>query len=121
MNVRKSSPETSCPHRSVMISAIDSSVNFAMPQSVWWITRNSRVPSSQLEISNDRTASSVALPPGLRIQFALHMWIADGEPEASRRGEPRVDARQHGDVASGWDLEITLVERLREPLARLQY
>src|SRR5512132_1546520 len=56
-----------------MISATASSVNFDMPQSVWWITRNSRVPSSQLEISNDRTASSVALPPALRITCASPM------------------------------------------------
>src|SRR4029453_6115318 len=48
------------PDRSAMISATASSVNLPMPQSVLWITRNSRVPSSQLEISNDRTASSVA-------------------------------------------------------------
>src|SRR5215204_1302353 len=56
-----------------MISAIASSVNFSMPQSVWWITRNSRVRSSQLEISKDRTASSVALPPALRITWASPM------------------------------------------------
>jgi hypothetical protein len=42
----------------------------SMPQSVWWMTTNSRVPSSQLEIMSDRSASSVARPPALRTTCA---------------------------------------------------
>ncbi len=45
-------------------------MNFVIPESVWWITSNSRVPSSQLLINSERIASSVTLPPALRITWA---------------------------------------------------
>jgi hypothetical protein len=47
-----------------------SSVKVSMPQSVWWITNHSRVPSSLCEITSERIASSLARPPALRITCA---------------------------------------------------
>ena len=42
----------------------------SMPQSVWWMTNHSLVPSSLYEITRERIASSDALPPALRITCA---------------------------------------------------
>ena len=47
-----------------------SSSNSSMPQSVWWTTNHSRVPSSLWEITSERSASSLARPPALRITCA---------------------------------------------------
>jgi hypothetical protein len=47
-----------------------SSVNLSMPQSVWWMTNHSAVPSSLGEMTSDRTASPLARPPALRITWA---------------------------------------------------
>jgi hypothetical protein len=41
-----------------------------MPQSLWWITATSRVPSSRCETTSDRITSSVTAPPALRITCA---------------------------------------------------
>ena len=41
-----------------------------MPQSVWWMTANSFVPSRRDEITSERSASSEARPPALRIMWA---------------------------------------------------
>ena len=43
-----------------------SSVSFCMPQSVWWISITSRVPSLRWEIASERITSSVMTPPALR-------------------------------------------------------
>ena len=43
-----------------------SSVSFCMPQSVWWISITSRVPSRRWEIASERITSSVITPPALR-------------------------------------------------------
>jgi hypothetical protein len=37
-----------------------------MPQSVWWISTISSVPSSRCEIASERISSSVTTPPALR-------------------------------------------------------
>src|SRR5215472_10675386 len=49
---------------------ISSFVNSSIPQSVWWMTNHSRVPSSLYEITSDRMASSLARPPAFRITWA---------------------------------------------------
>ncbi len=49
---------------------ITSSVKSSMPQSVWWTTNHSSVPSSLWEITSERMASSLARPPALRITWA---------------------------------------------------
>jgi len=47
-----------------------SSVVFCMPQSVWWTSMISRVPSSRWLIASDRTTSSVTTPPAFLITCA---------------------------------------------------
>ena len=47
-----------------------SSVNVSMPQSVWWMSTISRVPSRRCEIASERISSSVTTPPALRITCA---------------------------------------------------
>ena len=47
-----------------------SSVSFCMPQSVWWISMTSRVPSLRWEIASERITSSVMTPPALRRMWA---------------------------------------------------
>src|SRR5215472_17049502 len=49
---------------------MSSLVNSSIPQSVWWMTNHSRVPRSLYEITNDRMASSLALPPAFLITWA---------------------------------------------------
>ena len=44
-----------------------SSVNVSIPQSVWWISTISFVPSSRWLIASERISSSVTTPPALRI------------------------------------------------------
>ena len=43
-----------------------SSVSVCMPQSVWWISITSRVPSRRWETASERITSSVMTPPALR-------------------------------------------------------
>ncbi len=47
-----------------------SSVNVSMPQSVWWISMISLVPSNRWLMASDRISSSVMTPPALRITWA---------------------------------------------------
>jgi hypothetical protein len=47
-----------------------SSVIFCMPQSVWWMTITSRVPSRRWDTASERITSSVITPPALRRTWA---------------------------------------------------
>ena len=38
-------------------------VKNSIPQSVWWMTNHSAVPSSLYEMTSERIASSLARPP----------------------------------------------------------
>ena len=65
-----------------------SSVIFSMPQSVWWISITSRVPSLRCEIASERITSSVIDAAGV----AQHVRLAVAEPERGEDVEPRVHA-----------------------------
>ena len=54
------------PGRLLSSARKPSSVIFCMPQSVWWISITSRVPSRRWEIASERITSSVMTPPALR-------------------------------------------------------
>ena len=45
-------------------------VKNSIPQSVWWMTNHSAVPSSLYEMTSERIASSLARPPALRMTWA---------------------------------------------------
>ena len=51
-----------------------SSVKNSIPQSVWWMTNHSAVPSSLYEMTSERIASSLARPPA----FADDVGVALG-------------------------------------------
>ncbi len=42
------------------------SSKYSIPQSVWWTTNHSSVPSSLCDTTSERIASSVARPPAFR-------------------------------------------------------
>src|SRR6185437_13962519 len=70
LNVSKSMCVASVPVSSCSFAWRSSFVNVSMPHSVWWMTANSVVPSSRDEITSERSASSEARPPALRIMWA---------------------------------------------------
>ena len=64
------SMSTSRPVSAFSLSRRSSFVKVSIPQSVWWITSTSRVPSSFCEMIRDRRALSSARPPAFRITCA---------------------------------------------------
>ena len=48
----------------------NASLKVNMPQSVWWMSMISRVPSRRCEMVRDRIASSVTTPPAFRMTWA---------------------------------------------------
>ena len=56
-----------------LMSRLKSSSVNAMPQSVWWIRDDPRVPSSRWLDGQERISSSVTTPPALRMTCAHHL------------------------------------------------
>jgi hypothetical protein len=65
------------PVSAAIWSFTSSSRKVSMPQSVWWTSMISVVPSSRCEMASDRMTSSLMTPPALRMTWA--------SPEASPR------------------------------------
>jgi len=87
-----------------------------MPQSVWWITAYSLVPSRWLEMISERRASSDARLPALRMTWAS----PTSGPQELLRVQPGVHAGHDGQVAGGRHGQVALVEALGVGLVGLE-
>src|SRR3954454_5086708 len=81
-------PVASCSERRK-----SSSLNVSIPQSVWWRSTISSVPSACCEIASERIVSSVTTPPALRIT-----WASPSSSPRTRVGISR--ASMHATTAS---------------------
>src|ERR687893_1578384 len=70
-----------------------SSEKVARPQSVWWRSMISSVPSRRWEMESERIASSVIAPPALRIT-----WASPSSSPSARAGSRR--ASMHATIAT---------------------
>jgi len=70
VNGKKSMSSALAPVAALSVRRMSSLLTVPIPQSVWWITMHSRVPSSCVEMTIDRSASSLARPPALRTTCA---------------------------------------------------
>jgi hypothetical protein len=77
-----------------------------MPQPVWWITRNSRVPSSSAETISERSASSEA-----RLHAGVHAGEDRETPRRRPRQAPRVELRGVARVGGQQSLQLAHGDR----------
>jgi hypothetical protein len=99
----------STPAWSRIVSRSTGSVNFVIPQSVWWI---GELPGPQQPAADQQRPDHVVGGPATGVPD--HVCVADVEPEERRGIHTRVDARQDHERSRRRNLEISLVEALRE-------
>ena len=82
-NGRKSMLLESTPRSCLTLACRSRLVNVSMPQSVWWMTAISLVPSKRWEITRERKASR-ARPPAFRMT-----WASPSSRPSTREGRMR--------------------------------
>src|SRR3954465_5263557 len=94
-----------------------SSRNVSIPQSVWWIRTISSVPSLCWEIASGRIVPSGATPPAFGATGgAASAGVGDEggvallQAQHLRRDEPRVHARDDGELAARGHGQVGFVE-----------
>src|SRR6476660_9547880 len=85
---------------------ITSSVKSSMPQSVWWTTNHSSVPSSLWEITSEWMASSLAAG------VADHVGVTFLEAGEFGGVEPRIHAGQNCEAPTGRQRKLALVAKI---------
>ena len=81
-----------------------------MPQSVWWISITSRVPSRRCEIASERITSSVTTPPALRSTCASPSPSPSAAKTSSRESMQVTIASRR----LGCDVEVAVGQGLGE-------